>query len=103
MEKMMATIRKNGISLMEIPLSRFSINEGNFSLGIKSKQMFDIPMLFGNLYEITLVTPEQTLIKNAVYLSYNYMVFSNTYTQADGSETTSLDCSDNGLLFRIAG
>lgn len=94
-------IKKDGVVLMEHELSRFSIQEGNLSLGLKSTQAFDIPMVFQGMYEVIVITPTQTITKLAVYISYNYMVFSNTVTEEDGSKRTYLDCSDNGILFRI--
>jgi hypothetical protein len=96
-------IRKGEQVLMESELSRFSINDGNLSLGLKSVQMFDIPMIFQGMYSVTVVTPNQTIVKDAVYISYNYMVFSNTIIKEDGTQETMLDCSDNGLLFRLVG
>jgi hypothetical protein len=96
-------IKKDGQILMEHELSRFSISEGNMALGLKSVQMFDIPMIFQGVYEVSIITPEQIITKNAMYLSYNYMVFSNTITNEDGTKSTYLDCSDNGLLFKIIG
>lgn len=97
------TIKKDEQVLMEHELSRFSISDGNIALGLKSVQMFDIPMIFQGMYEVTVITPEQIIIKNAIYISYNYMVFSNTITNEDGSKSTYLDCSDNGLLFKVIG
>jgi hypothetical protein len=56
------------------------------------------------VYEVTVITPTQTITKTAVYISYNYMVFSNTIKdEVTGEEKTYLDCSDNGLLFRVIG
>lgn len=97
------TIKKDGQVLMEHELSRFSISDGNLALGLKSVQVFDIPMVFQGVYEVSVITPEQTIIKNALYISYNYMIFSNTITNEDGTKSTYLDCSDNGLLFKVIG
>lgn len=102
-DKISMIIRKAGQVLMEHELSRFSLNEGNLSLGLKSVQMHDIPMVFHGMYEVTVMTPTQTITKTAVYISYNYMVFSNTVRDEDGQERTYLDCSDNGLLFKVIG
>jgi hypothetical protein len=103
-DKIIMIIKKADQVLMEHELSRFSLNEGNLSLGLKSVQMFDIPMLFQGVYEVTVITPTQTITKTAVYISYNYMVFSNTIKdEVTGEEKTYLDCSDNGLLFRVIG
>jgi hypothetical protein len=103
-DKIIMIIKKADQVLMEHELSRFSLNEGNLSLGLKSVQMFDIPMLFQGVYEVTVITPTQTITKTAVYISYNYMVFSNTIKDEEtGEEKTYLDCSDNGLLFKVIG
>ena len=101
--EMTMRILKDGNVLMEQPLSRFIIQEGNLSLGIKSKQMFDIPMVFMGVYDIEIILPGQTIVKKGIYNSYNYVVFSSTVKDEDGQERTYLDCSDNGLLFRILG
>ena len=101
--EIMMTIKKNGVVILEHELSRFTIQEGNLSLGLKSAQAFDIPMVFQGMYEVTVVTPTQTINRLAVYISYNYMVFSNTIKNESGEESTYLDCSDNGLLFKIVG
>lgn len=94
-------IKKDGVVLLEHELSRFSFSEGNLSLGLKSAQMFDIPMVYQGVYEVTIISLDQTITKTAVYISYNYMVFSNTVTEEDGTQRTYLDCSDNGLLFKV--
>lgn len=96
-------IKRDGVVLMEHELSRFSINDGNLSLGLKSAQAFDIPMIFQGVYDVDVIIPEQIISKSCIYLSYNYMVFSNTITEEDGSKRTYLECSDNGLLFKVIG
>lgn len=99
----MMAIKKDGQILMEAELSRFSTTDGNLALGLKSADLVSIPMLYQGVYEITITTPTQVITKTAIYISYNYVVFSNTVTNDDGSKTTYLECSDNGLLFRIIG
>ena len=102
-DEMYMMVKKDGQILMEHRLSRFITQDGNLSLGLMSKQMFDIPMIFQSIYEVKVILPEQTITKYAVYLSYNYVVFSSTIINENGAKETSLDCSDNGLLFRIVG
>ncbi len=101
--EMTMRILKDGNVLMEQPLSRFIIQEGNLAIGIKSKQMFDIPMTFMGVYDIEIILPGQVIMKKGIYNSYNYVVFSNTVKEEGGQERTYLDCSDNGLLFKVIG
>lgn len=101
--EMFAEVKKGDKVLMSHAISRFNTQEDTLSFCFKSVQMFDIPLLFNGIYDVVITLPGQTIKRQCMYISYNYIVFSNTITLDDGSKQTSLDCSDNGLIFRVIG
>lgn len=101
--KMTVEVKRGDAVLMSHEISRFNTQENTLSVCFKSVQMFDIPMIFDGVYSVVITLPQQVITKTCIFVSYNYIVFSNTFTQEDGSKETSLDCSDNSLLFRVIG
>lgn len=99
--EMIIEVRKGTEVLLAHPLSRFNTNENNLSVCLKSVVMFEIPFIFNGVYDVRIILPGQVIDKTCMYLSYNYIVFSNTTTNTEGVKETRLDCSDNSLLFKI--
>lgn len=100
---MFVEIKEGEKILMSHEISRFNTQQNTLSVCFRSVQMFDIPMAFDGMYTVKIILPEQVITKICLFSSYNYIVFSNTFTKVDGSKVTSLDCSDNSLLFRVIG
>lgn len=98
---MTVSILKDGIELINREISRFSTSDGNLAVGLSGTTMIENPLIFGKSYSIVITTPEQTITKLGMFVSYNYVVYSQPSTDENGNTVISYNVADNGLLFKI--
>jgi hypothetical protein len=98
---MEAIIEKNGAAVLTLDVVRFTQSDGNLTLTISGTNMIDNPLVYGKLYTVKIVTPEQTITSFGMYLSYTYVLYSQNATDENGQTVTTYNVADNGLLFKI--
>jgi hypothetical protein len=96
---MKITVEKDGIELLQREIVRMSTNEGNLTVALAGNSMIDIPLAFGKSYSLTITTPEQTISKTCIYLSYNYVVYSQSNDDAENPSNTFV-VAENSLVLR---
>jgi hypothetical protein len=88
------------VEILNRTVIRVSFNDNRIAIMLEGKERLETPPKAQTLYKIQIddgVCEREYFVE---FLSYNYIIMSNNYTNEEGKQVSELAISDNTLLFK---